>query len=122
MLNIVVAGLQKDVIERCVKQVGGDKVSVTATTDIDAAKKVKNGQADYYIGACNTGGGAALAMAIGILGYNKCAVIAKTGGKPDEKTIENVVNEGKVAFGTAIENIEASVNLLIQTLFKKHNL
>jgi hypothetical protein len=122
MLRIVVAGLQKDVIERCVKNAGGDKVSVTATTDIDAAKKMKGGQADYYIGACNSGGGAALAMAIGILGYNKCAVVAKTGGKPNEKAIESLVDGGKIAFGTAVESIEESVTYIIQKLLQKHNL
>lgn len=35
--------------------------------------KVKSGQLDYYIGACNTGAGAALSIAIAVIGYNKVA-------------------------------------------------
>lgn len=122
MLNIVIAGLQKDVIERYVKKTGGDHVAVTVTTDMDAARKVKSGQADYYIGACNTGGGAALSIAIGILGYGKCATLAKGAGNPDPKAIEASVNEGKIAFGMAVEKIEATVPLLVGSLLKKHNL
>ncbi len=41
--------------------------------------KVKSGQLDYYIGACNTGAGAALSIAIAVIGYNKSCTIAKPG-------------------------------------------
>ncbi len=41
--------------------------------DMEAAMKVKSGQLDYYIGACNTGAGAALSIAIAVIGYNKVA-------------------------------------------------
>jgi Protein of unknown function DUF2620 len=122
MLTIVVGGLKKDVMERCIKQAGGDHVKVIATTDFDGAKKVKAGEADYYLGACNSGGGAALSIAIGILGYGKCATVAKTGGKPDPVHIEKLVQEGKVAFGMAVESIETAVPYIIQSLLKKHGL
>jgi hypothetical protein len=122
MLKIVVAGLKKDVMERTVKQVGGDKVVVTATSDFEAAKKVKSAEADYYLGACNSGGGAALSIAIGILGYTNCSTVAKNGGKPDAKNIEKLVNEGKKAFGMSVENIEVAAPMIIQSLLKKHNL
>ncbi|NHM31432.1 DUF2620 domain-containing protein [Neobacillus terrae] len=122
MLRIVVAGLKKDQTERAVKQAGGDKVTVTATSDFDAAKKVKAGQADYYLGACNSGGGAALSIAIGILGYSNCSTVAKNGGKPDAQTIDKLVQDGKIAFGMSVENIETATPMIIQSLLKKHTL
>lgn len=122
MLRIVVAGLKKDVMERTVKAAGGDKVTVTATSDFEAAKKVKGGQADYYLGACNSGGGAALSIAIGILGYGNCSTVAKNGGKPDQKNIDKLVQDGKVAFGMSVENIETAAPMIIQSLLTKNNL
>jgi hypothetical protein len=122
MLRIVVGGLKKDVLERSAKAAGGDKVVVTITSDFEGAKKVKAGDADYYLGACNSGGGAALSVAIGILGYSNCSTVAKAGGKPNPVTIEKLVNEGKIAFGMAVETIEETVPHIIHCLLKKNNL
>ncbi|OAH55721.1 hypothetical protein AWH48_03330 [Domibacillus aminovorans] len=120
MLRIVVGGLKKDVIERSAKAAGGDQVEVTITSDFEGAKKVKAGEADYYLGACNSGGGAALSVAIGILGYGNCSTVAKAGGKPNAQTIEKLVQEGKIAFGVAVESIEEAVPLIVNNLLKKH--
>ena len=61
--------------------------------------KVKSGQLDYYIGACNTGAGAALSIAIAVIGYNKSCTIAKPGIKAKDEHIAKMIAEGKVAFG-----------------------
>lgn len=122
MLRIVIGGLKKELIERCVKEAGGEKVTVTVTSDFEAAKKIKAGQADYYLGACNSGGGAALSVAIGILGFSNCSTVAKNAGKPDPIQIEKLVQEGKIAFGMSVENIEAAVPMIMKSLLKKHNL
>ncbi|MFJ7727490.1 DUF2620 domain-containing protein [Neobacillus sp. NPDC097160] len=120
MLRIVVGGLKKDIIERSAKAAGGEHVLVTVTSDFDAAKKVKAGDADYYFGACNSGGGAALSVAIGILGYGKCSTVAKNGKKPNPQEIEKLVNDGKIAFGMAVESIEEAVPVIVNSLLKKH--
>ncbi|MFB5191351.1 DUF2620 domain-containing protein [Alicyclobacillus fastidiosus] len=121
-IRIAIGGLKKEVTERVTKEIGGDKVSVIVTSDFEAAKKIKSGQADYYFGACNSGGGAALSVPIGILGYSNCATVAKAGGKPKAEDIEKLVAGGKIAFGMAVESIEAAVPMLLHSLFKKHNL
>ncbi|SFV06213.1 DUF2620 domain-containing protein [Alicyclobacillus macrosporangiidus] len=121
-IRIVIGGLKKEVMERAVRQAGGDHVEVTVTSDFEAAKKIKNGQADYYFGACNSGGGAALSIPIGILGYGNCATVAKAGGRPKQEEIEKLVQQNKVAFGMAVEAIEASVPMLVKALLKKHGL
>jgi len=111
MTRIVIAGLQKERIERCVREAGGDRVEVLVTSDMDAANRVKTGLADYYIGACNSGGGAALAMAIALLGYNRCATV-----KPDQQKIASLVGGGTVAFGIAEESIEFAVPLIVSAM------
>ncbi|MHA6481836.1 DUF2620 family protein [Paenibacillus sp. strain BS8-2] len=120
MIRIVIAGLQKDRIERCAKEAGGEHISTLVTTDMDAARKVKNGDADYYIGACNSGGGAALSIAIGLLGYGRCATVAKNGSKPDPVQIDTLVSKGTIAFGIAEESIEQAVAFVVQSILKKH--
>ena len=64
---------------------------------MEAAARVKNGELDYFIGACNTGAGAALSIAIAIIGFNKCCTIAKPGIRAKEEQITKWVAEGKVA-------------------------
>lgn len=115
MIRIVIGGLQKDLIKKKVDETGGDRVEAVITSDFEGAKKVKAGQADYYLGACNSGGGAALSVAIGILGYNRCATVAKAGGRPNPQEIEKLVQEGKIAFGMSVEAIEMTVPILVQS-------
>lgn len=80
---------------------------------------VKKGEADYYFGACQSGGGAAISLVIGILGYNKCATVAKLGAKPNKENIEKMVDEGKLAFGMAVENISTTVPIIIDVLLNR---
>ncbi|WP_067929466.1 DUF2620 domain-containing protein [Alicyclobacillus shizuokensis] len=121
-IRITIGGLKKEVMERAVKQAGGDNVEVTVTSDFEAAKKIKAGQADYYFGACNSGGGAALSVLIGILGYSNCATVAKAGGRPKAEEIEKLVQQNKIAFGMAVESIEEAAPILVKSLLKKHGL
>ncbi len=118
VIRIVIGGLQKDLIKKQVEETGGDRVEAVITSDFEGAKKVKAGQADYYVGACNSGGGAALSVAIGLLGYNRCATIAKAGGRPDPQEIEKRVQEGKIAFGMSVEAIESTVPILVRSLLE----
>jgi hypothetical protein len=121
-IRVVVGGLKKEVMERAIRQAGGDHVIVTVTSDFEGARKIKAGEADYYFGACNSGGGAALSIPIGILGFNNCSTVAKAGGRPKEDEIEKLVKSEKIAFGMTVESIEEAVPLLVKHLLKKHNL
>ncbi|MDI3477138.1 MAG: hypothetical protein PWQ59_663 [Thermoanaerobacterium sp.] len=121
-IRIVVGGLNKDAIARVVKLVGGENVIVEVMSDFEAAKKIKEGGADYYFGACNSGGGAALSIPIGILGYTKCATVAKAGGRPKADEIEKLVRDGKIAFGMSVETIDEAVPMLVKSILKKHGI
>ena len=85
MKKIGVAGLQREQIKKPLKRRLLDMFEVFIHNDMEAAMKVKSGQLDYYIGACNTGAGAALSIAIAVIGYNKSCTIAKPGIKAKDE-------------------------------------
>jgi hypothetical protein len=122
MLRIVVGGqLAKEKIAELVIQTGGDQVRVTIMQDIGAAMAIKNGTADYYIGACNTGGGGALALAIAILGMSLCETLTTPGRTCDEAKIINALNNGKKAFGVTDEHVPTVIPMLIKELIARQN-
>ena len=57
MKKIGVAGLQREQIKNTIEATAPGCFEVFIHNDMEAAMKVKSGQLDYYIGACNTGAG-----------------------------------------------------------------
>lgn len=95
-MKIVVGGqMGKEEIKELAILSGGDGCEVVIKDDVAAAMDVKNGRADLYLGACMTGGGGALAMAIAILGYGMCMTVSDV----DEAAIRKAMDSGKKAFG-----------------------
>lgn len=122
MVRIVVGGqVEKQNIADLVKEVGGDKVEVQVKTDLQAASDVKMGKADYYLGACHTGGGGALSMAMALLTRNKCAIVSMPGKPPKEEDIVKAVEEGKVAFGFTGDHFNKVVPVIIREILKNKN-
>lgn len=114
MIRIVVGGqIDKDRIAAMVKQLGGDRVEVTIKTDIEAALAIKSNQADYYLGACHTGGGGALAMAIALLGMGLCATVSMPGMMKSEDEILKEIESGKKAFGFTPQHIDQVVPVIM---------
>lgn len=118
-MKFVIGGqIEKEKIADTVRQLAGDKAtSVTIMNDIDAAMAIKSGQADFYLGACNTGGGGALAMAIAIVGMDKCATVGMPGKILSDDEIVAFVKAGKIAFGFTGQDIDAVVPIIIKALF-----
>jgi hypothetical protein len=116
MKKIGVAGLQRELMKKTIETAAPGRFEVGMYNDMEAALKVKSGQLDYYIGACNTGAGAALSIAIAVIGYNKSGTIARPGIKAREEQIAAMVAEGKVAFGLSVEHIEHAIPLLVAQL------
>lgn len=117
MIKIVIGGqIDKDVIAQKVKEIGGDQVEVDIKNDLEAAMAMKNGSYDYYIGACNTGGGGALAMAIAMLGSDLTSTISMPGSiKSDEYIIEEV-QKGKKAFGFTAQHADNVLPVLVESI------
>lgn len=119
MLRIVVGGqIDKDRIAQMIRSIGGNKVTVTVKSDIEAAMAIKTNQADYYFGACNTGGGGALAMAIALLGMNLCATVSMPGKVRSNEEIIKEVENGKKAFGFTPQHAEQVIPVIMNKIIK----
>ena len=104
-MKIVVGGqIDKQKVYDTIKGVVGDRASV------------ETGQADYYFGACKTGGGGALAMAIALLGMNQCATVSMPGKMLSEDEILAQVKAGKKAYGFTDQHIEKVVPIILKGL------
>ena len=118
MIKIAVGGLNKNEMEKAIKSVGSNNIEVIITNDMSGARMIKSGDADYYFGACNSGGGAAISILIGMIGFSKCVTIARNGKQPKDSDITKALNEGKIVFGMAIEAIEVGAPMLINAILK----
>ena len=113
-MKIVVGGqIDKENVAEIIKKYIPE-AEITIKSDIDAAMDVKMGNVDYYFGACNTGGGGALAMAIAIAGADKCATLAMPGNILEEEKIRDEVKAGKVAFGVTPQSAEQVIKIVAE--------
>lgn len=114
MPRIVVGGqLQKNKIRDLILELS-PKIKVEIKSDLDAAMAILNKQADYYLGACDTGGGGALAMAIGLLGIDKAKTIATVSSRKSDEEVKDMILNGVVAFGF----VQSQVEWAVKTIFK----
>ncbi|WP_347548626.1 DUF2620 domain-containing protein [Pseudalkalibacillus hwajinpoensis] len=116
-MKIVIGGqVDKKEVEALVKEHGPEGIETSIKSDVEAAMAIKTGQADYYVGACHTGGGGALAMAIAIVGKASCETVSMPGRKPNEEKIQLAVQEGKKAFGFTADHKEAAVPMIMRAI------
>lgn len=121
MLRIVVGGqVNKQEIFNFIKQyLGESNVELEIKNDLEAVNAVKKGNFDYYVGACNTGGGGALAMAMALLGMDQCKTISMPGKIFSDEEIIKAVNEGKKAFGFVDQHAEKVLPVLLNAILNK---
>lgn len=117
-MRIAIGGLNKNEMEAAVRK-AAPGAEITVTNDMTGAQLIKQGKVDYYFGACNSGGGAAISILIGLVGYPKCCTVCKNGCTPKLDEIKKFVNEGKVVFGMTVDTINQTVPLLIEALQSK---
>ena len=122
MLKIECCGLTATQTKQIIEKNFPEEVEALADPDMIASRKVKAGDADYYLGSCMTGGGGSLATAIMVLGYSNCLVVSKQGSCPNEKQIRHMVYSGKhKAFGYVKTHTEQVVPALVKALVDKSN-
>lgn len=114
-MRIAIGGMLKNEMQQAILKADPTAEAII-TTDMGAVPMLKNGQADYYFGACESGGGAAISILIGMIGYSKCCTVCKNGGKPNKAEIEKYVAEGKICFGMTVSNIDGTVPVLLEVL------
>lgn len=119
MVKIVVGGqLAKEEIAAKVKQAGADRVQVTVKADLQGAMDIMSGAADFYLGACQTGGGGSLGMAIALCGYGKCVTVASPGKRMSDAEMAAAVKGGKKCFGMVVEAIPTAVPVLVKAMIE----
>lgn len=120
MIRIVIGGqIDKQQIKKDLEKLAGDKdVEITVKSDLDAAMAIQNNEADYYIGACETGAGGALAMATALLGGSKTETIASSTKVYGDEEIKNSVENGKIAFGFTINTKDRILPILAKYLLE----
>lgn len=116
MITIVFSGMGRDQMERLAKQCGGTAIQTLVKSDFEAATAVKQGRADYYVGACQSGAGGALAIATAILGRDHVIRLSGTGTAPDPERIKRHVQEGKRAFGLSSNHAEIVIPVLVSAI------
>ena len=116
MRTLVITGMGKEKAERLACDVAGDQFTVKTASDYEGIVALTTGQADYYLGICQSGAGGALALAIGMLGSAKCTTVSTLGKPPAPDAIESAVREGKVAYGAAFDHIEQVVPRLVRAI------
>lgn len=116
-MKIVVGGqIDKQKIADLATSIVGDRAEVVVMGDIEAAMAIKNGEANLYLGACNTGGGGALAMAIALLGMDQCATVSMPGSRKSEEEVIAEISAGKKAFGFTAQDIDVMVPIILQNI------
>lgn len=122
MLKIVVGGQinKKEIFDYIQNYYGTENVKLEIKNDLDAVMAMQSGQFDYYIGACNTGGGGALAMAIALLDVTKCKTISMPGKILPDEEIKKAVDDGIVAFGFTASHVEQVLPVLLDAIDHKN--
>ena len=116
-MKIVIGGqLDKKEIAKMTREFFNDEVEVDIKGDLDATLALQNGLYDYYIGACNTGGGGALAMAVSLLGLDKTATISMPGKVMSDEKIDEEVKKGKIAFGFTASDRDQVLPVLLKSI------
>ena len=121
MLRIVIGGQvnKQEIYNFIQRYLGESNVVLEIKNDLEAVNALKKGNFDYYVGACNTGGGGALAMAMALLGMDLCKTISMPGKIfPDEEIIKGG-NEGKKAFGFVDQHSEKVLPILLNAILSK---
>ena len=119
-MKIECCGLTSTQTKQIIDSKFADKVETFADADMIAARKVKSGEIDYYLGSCMTGGGGSLATAIMVLGYGNCLVVSKQGNCPNASQIRHMVYSGNhKAFGYVKSHTDQVVPALVQALIDK---
>jgi len=116
MIKVNIGGMNTQEIKNLVEQFSNGKIEAKITSDINGVQEVVKGEADYYFGACATGGGGAISMAIAILGYSKCFTASMPGRPPKEADVKKAVQDGKKAFGFTCDHVQLAVPLIVKSI------
>ncbi|MFD0019805.1 DUF2620 domain-containing protein [Streptomyces sp. NPDC058382] len=114
MTKILTGGVGKAEVTAAIGGLGIDSLDVVASSDMDAALKLRAGQADYYLGTCHTGAGASLGVLVGLMGSAVCHTFGRS--VPSEETVAQLLADGKKVFGFSMDQIDVIAPLMARTI------
>jgi hypothetical protein len=115
-VRVAVTGLARDdVIARLPAG-----IEAHAMSDVEAASQLAAHAVDYVIGVCESGGGAALAMSIAIVGPEACVNLSKMGKPAERAELPGLLDGGARAFGIARDHVPGLVPALGDCLNRHH--
>ncbi|MGW0880250.1 DUF2620 domain-containing protein [Streptomyces sp. NPDC002671] len=114
MAKILTGGVGKVEVARTVNELALSGVEVSVSNDMDAAVKLRSGQADYFLGTCHTGAGASLGVLVGLMGQQTCHTFGRSVPTVDE--VQDLLVGGKKVFGFAVDQIDLVAPVLIHAI------
>ncbi|WP_314177050.1 DUF2620 domain-containing protein [Streptomyces winkii] len=103
MTKILTGGVGKSQVAETLGELGIDGLEVALSSDMEAAMKLRAGQADYYLGTCHTGAGASLGVLLGVLGSGTCHTFGRA--IPTGAEVAELLENGTKVFGFAMDQI-----------------
>ncbi|ANW18732.1 DUF2620 domain-containing protein [Streptomyces clavuligerus] len=104
-MNILTGGLGRTETADALRALALDGVEITVSNDLEAARRLTTGGADYYLGTCHTGAGASLGVLVGLLGQGTCHTFGRS--VPTETEVGALLADGKRVFGFSLDRIDA---------------
>jgi Protein of unknown function DUF2620 len=114
MARILTGGIGKTEVADAVRALALDGLQVAVSTDLEAATRLRTGQADYFLGTCHTGAGASLGVLVGLLGSAACHTFGR--GVPTEAEVAALLGEGRRVFGFSTDRIETVTPVLARAI------
>ncbi|GAA4083607.1 DUF2620 domain-containing protein [Actinomadura miaoliensis] len=114
MIKILSGGVGKVDVARTVAQVAPETLEVAVSNDMEAAMRLRAGQADYYLGTCHTGAGASLGVLVGLMGREACHTFGRS--VPTEADVQALLTEGKKVFGFALDQIDTVAPVIARAI------
>ncbi|WP_326679940.1 DUF2620 domain-containing protein [Streptomyces sp. NBC_01237] len=114
MTKILTGGVGKIEVTDTIRKLAIEGIDVVASSDMDAAMKLRVGQADYYLGTCHTGAGASLGVLVGLMGAAACHTFGRS--VPTEDEVTALLADGKKVFGFSMDQIDTIAPLMARAI------
>ncbi|MFD8381758.1 DUF2620 domain-containing protein [Streptomyces sp. NPDC059679] len=114
MTKILIGGIGKVEVADTINKLALDGIEVAVSSDMDAAMKLRTGQAGYFLGTCHTGAGASLGVLVGIMGNPACHTFGRS--VPTQDEIKALLAQGKKVFGFSTDQIDLIAPLMARAI------
>lgn len=98
-IRVAVTGMGRQDVSEALNS--HDGIEPVPMSDLEAAAALQQGSVSYVVGVCESGGGAALAMAIAVVGPAACTNLSSMGRPPDPQSLPAHLDAGVRVFGIA---------------------